>query len=367
MPPLTSMTGMTRKLTGVILSRPTPTILVHEWVTGGGMAGSTMPPSWAAEGCAMRRAIARDFAAIDGGRARVVATLDDRLEEDSGPWTVERITAGEGPRRMAHLASEADFTVLIAPETTGTLAGLTRLVQDTGTRLLGSSAEAIELAGNKAALAEHLRTLGIDTPPCRVIAPGEGLPRDATYPAVIKPIDGAGTVDTFYMESPERLHDSARRMGRAILQTYVTGKPMSASFLVDASGRAWMLGIGEQDVVVRDGRFRYMGGRIPVTTPLDERPMRAAVESVPGLRGFVGVDFIWDERRRHATVLEINPRPTTSIVALVRLLPPGRLAAAWIGALELGSAGKALLPDLAAVVRAQPPIGFDASGTVFAS
>ena len=39
MPPFRSITGMTWKLTGVITSRSQPTILVHEWVTGGGMAG----------------------------------------------------------------------------------------------------------------------------------------------------------------------------------------------------------------------------------------------------------------------------------------------------------------------------------------
>jgi hypothetical protein len=30
------------------------------------------------------------------------------------------------------------------------------------------------------------------------------------------------------------------------------------------------------------------------------------------------------------TVLEINPRPTTSLVGLVHLLPPGALARAWL-------------------------------------
>ena len=315
----------------------------------------------------MRRAIAREFAAIDGWRARVVVPLDNRLEEDPAPWTVERMPRGQILRWIGRLAREADFTVLIAPETTGILARLTRYVQETGTRLLGSSAEAIELAGDKAALASHLSARGIETPPCHVINPGDGLPGDATYPAVVKPIDGAGTVDTFFLECRESLPESARGMPRAILQPYVKGKPMSASFLVDASGRAWLLGIGEQDVVITEGRFGYRGGRIPVSPFVDERPMRVAVESVRGLRGFVGVDFIWDEQRRQPTVLEINPRPTTSIVGLVRLLSPGQLAKAWIGALNAGSAGEALPPDLADVIRAQSPIHFDASGTVFTS
>src|SRR5438445_1071486 len=97
MPPFRSMTGITRKLTGVITSRPSPTILIHEWVTGGGMADTVLPPSWAAEGSAMRRAIAGDFAALEGGRARVIVTLDARLDDDPGPWTVVRIEARQYP------------------------------------------------------------------------------------------------------------------------------------------------------------------------------------------------------------------------------------------------------------------------------
>src|SRR5262249_23682987 len=155
-----------------------------------------------------------------------------------------------------------------------------------------------------AAMADHLSARGIRTTPCRVIERGEALSCDATYPAVIKPIDGAGTLDTFFIEGPDDLPDSCRANDRAILQPYVIGKPMSASFLVDSVGRAWLLGIGEQNVVIRGGRFRYLGGRVPAGMSPDERPMRKAVESVRGLRGFVGVDFIWDEERQHATILD---------------------------------------------------------------
>jgi tyramine---L-glutamate ligase len=367
MPFFRSMTGMTWNLTDVLNSRPTRTILVHEWVTGGGLAGSTLPGSWAAEGGAMRRAIAAEFAACHEGQARVIVTLDARLDEAPGPWIVARIEPSEAPSRVLDLAREADLTVLIAPETTGILADLTRRIQETGARLLGSGAEAIAMAGDKAALAEYLSARGIETPPCRLVRPCEGLPREADYPAVLKPIDGAGTVDTYFVDSAEGLPPSARQMSHAVLQPYVSGRPMSASFLIDTDGRAWMLGIGEQDIGISGGRFAYRGGRIPARSPLDERPIRSAAESVRGLRGFVGVDFLWDESRRQATVLEINPRPTTSIVGIVRLLPPGMLASGWIGAFEPGSSGESLLPELAELIRARPPISFDASGTVFAS
>ena len=86
----------------------------------------------------MRRALAADFAAAAGGTARVVVTLDARLPDDSGPWTVERIDADRAGDRVRELARAADFTLLIAPETTGILAGLTREIQAAGIRTLGS-------------------------------------------------------------------------------------------------------------------------------------------------------------------------------------------------------------------------------------
>src|SRR3954447_4348897 len=103
------MTGTIRTLTDVMASRPTPTILVHEWVTGGGLAGSPLPPSWAAEGWAMRRAIAANFASAAPDRIRVIVTLDGRLPDDPGPWTIERLFAGQESSRVQELARAADY------------------------------------------------------------------------------------------------------------------------------------------------------------------------------------------------------------------------------------------------------------------
>jgi tyramine---L-glutamate ligase len=363
MPPFRSMTGMTRNLTGVITSPLEPTILVHEWVTGGGMAAeTTIQPSWSAEGHAMRRAIARDFAALNGGKARVIMTLDARFADDPGPWTVARIGPGQHPHRVLGLAREADFTVLIAPETMGFLEDITRSILQVGARNLGSSPEAVALTRDKARLAGWLRARGIDTPPCRRVDPSNGLPTDAPYPVVLKPNDGAGTIDTYLVEKPHSLPLSACHMRDAIMQPYLSGRSMSASYLVDGEGRAWLLGIGEQCIALHNGTFQYRGGRLPSATQVDECPLRRAVESVSGLRGFVGVDFIWDEGRQQTTVLEINPRPTTSLVGLARILPPGRLASAWIGAFEPDSPGAAQLAGLSDLVRAHRPLSFDATG-----
>ncbi len=68
-----------------------------------------------------------------------------------------------------------------------------------------------------------------------------------------------------------------------------------------------------------------MGARCPHTALTALPQLKPAVDAITGLRGFVGVDFIWNADERHATILEINPRPTTSYVGLSRLAP-SRLA-----------------------------------------
>jgi predicted ATP-grasp superfamily ATP-dependent carboligase len=139
---------------------------------------------------------------------------------------------------------------------------------------------------------------------------------------------------------------------------------MSASFLVGSAGKAWLLGIGTQRMTIRNGRFRYEGGTIPTSCPGALPVVRAGVHAIQGLCGFVGVDFIWDSARRHATILEINPRPTTSCVGLRQLLPAGHLAQAWLGACLFAGQNCELLDGLSMLVHHQAPITFDADGTV---
>jgi predicted ATP-grasp superfamily ATP-dependent carboligase len=336
------------------------TILIHEWVTGGGMAGVSLPASWAAEGNAMRRAIASDFASLPG--VRVVMTLDARLPDEPGPWTVIRLGHEQDVDEWARIAADADWTVLIAPETGGTLADCSRTLARRGGRSLGSTPEAIELAGDKSRLGAFLAGRGVRTPECRRVFPSQPLPEDVRYPAVLKPIDGAGSADTFLIPGPTMVPDEAKALKEALLQPFVPGVPASASFLVGPDYQSQLIGIGRQRVEIQEGRFVYRGGVLPDPEAAQASVLTQAVESIAGLRGFVGVDFLRDADPKTVTILEINPRPTTSYVGLARILPPGLLAQAWIDTVE-GASELSAWP-LAEMVRSHGPVTFDADGTI---
>ena len=102
--------------------------------------------------------------------------------------------------------------------------------------------------------------------------------------------------------------------GELIRQTFVPGMAASVAFLI-GPGRCVPLAPAAQHLS-DDGRFRYLGGSVPLTAELSERAIRAgrrAVEAIGGLRGYVGVDVVLGDTDQ---VIEINPRLTTSYVGL---------------------------------------------------
>ena len=70
-----------------------------------------------------------------------------------------------------------------------------------------------------------------------------------------------------------------------------------------------------------DGRFHYEGGSLPLPEPLARRAVRLAqqaVQCIPGLRGYVGVDLVLGKMEDGSEdwAIEINPRLTTSYIGL---------------------------------------------------
>ncbi len=72
-----------------------------------------------------------------------------------------------------------------------------------------------------------------------------------------------------------------------------------------------------------DGRFKYEGGELPIPPTLAERAVKLAsraVECVPGLLGYVGVDLVLGEAEDGSRdyAIEINRALTTSYIGCVR-------------------------------------------------
>ena len=98
---------------------------------------------------------------------------------------------------------------------------------------------------------------------------------------------------------------------RGVAPTVHGGCSHEPSFLVGPDGAAHLIGIGRQNNGIANGAFVYQGGILPASPAAFDAVVIMALAAVPGLKGFVGVDYLRDDAANRVSVLEVNPRPTT--------------------------------------------------------
>jgi predicted ATP-grasp superfamily ATP-dependent carboligase len=326
-------------------------LFVFELICAGGM-GPQAPSTLRAEGWAMLAALVEDFDRVDN-----VETLT--LVDHWCPRPVGRLcwrsSPGEERSGFEKMAALADLTLVVAPECDQLLAKWSRWALDVGTSVLGPDLAAIDLTGDKWALARHFTRHGIPTPSTslldRDVGPVSSRPERRPvgnrphFPAICKPRHGAGSQATFLVRNEQELsRDWAK--GRSelprddfLVQPFIRGLPASVSFLIGPKQRLALQPAAQH--LSKDGRCRYLGGRLPLaqaTARRASRLARRAIDSVGGLAGFVGVDLVLGgaEDGSQDWVIEINPRLTTSYVGL-RQLAEDNLAE---GLLRIARGGK---------------------------
>ena len=217
-------------------------------------------------------------------------------------------------------ADAADFSLVIAPEIDGVLRLLTSELRSCRAVLLAPSDEFISITSNKHTTAQHLHAADVLVPEAILLpADAERLPADFTYPAVLKPLDGAGSQHVLLVEGPgdePPPYPWPRRLERLCL-----GTPASVACLT-GPGVLHILKPCLQRLST-DGRFTYHGGEIIRDRMLMQRALtlaKSAMEVLPPAASFVGIDMVLGpaEDGSEDAVIEVNPRLTTSYVGLRR-------------------------------------------------
>jgi hypothetical protein len=330
---------------------------LYEWSSGGGLVNEpgALPASLVREGVTMAGALAADLKRISG--AQVTALRDPRVVQLAlhGCEMIDVQSSAEHFDQFERLAAEADATFLIAPEFDGILLKTALRAVACGGRLRSPSPEFIRLTANKHATCERLAAGGVQVPPGIVLEAEQKLPADFSYPAVLKPIDGAGSQDTVLVAGPH--DDPAPYAWPRRLERFLPGLSASVAFLCGPAGRIPLMPCKQR--ISDDGRLRYRGGELPLAVGLGERAIDIAdraLAALPPAVGYVGVDLVLgrDPTGAEDFVIEINPRLTTSYVGL-RAAAKTNLAEAMLRVAE---------GDMAPVEFQTRALEFDVEGNV---
>jgi len=304
---------------------PAPrTILVHEYVSGGGLKSLPETPSLGLLGKTILRAVLADMRAW--GAARIVATWDARL---AGPPPdadeVVFLDPDSHAATFARLAAGAYAVLVVAPEEGGILANLSETVLSLGARLLGSLPEGVRAAANKWTCRERLRQAGLSVPDGILATAKEALPaaREFGFPLVVKTVDGQGGLGVCLARDAVELQSALTylepKAAPLILERYQEGVHASVSLIASAGGVVPIC-LNGQDI--RPGiPFAYLGGVTPLEHPAAAKALSQAAQAaraIPGLRGFVGVDMILAGDRCFS--IEVNPRVTVAYAGVRRVV-----------------------------------------------
>jgi len=248
-------------------------VFVYEYTCAS--ADPDLPPSLRAEGRAMLCAVLEDFARLPDIST---CTLLGPGLKGGFPCSRPCVNNRQEEAAFRRLAADADFTLLIAPESGNALLTRCRWILQAGGRPLGPGLDAVSLTADKLALARHFRQHGIPTP--LTVSCSWPLREEFHYPAVAKPRYGAGSRATFLVRSAEQIPtvlDEARREmadQEMLLQPLIPGRAASVSLLLGPAGSVSLLPCEQH--LSEDGRFHYLGGRVPLESRLCERSLRLA-------------------------------------------------------------------------------------------
>lgn len=306
-------------------------LFIYEDISGGGCSDSQLADSLLSEGLAMLRAIISDFAQgplhFESSSVEIVTQWDRRLgknpfAEIENLNVTEVDSAADCAATYSSLLKQVDATLIIAPESCQRLYHLVEAAAQVNAASLNADPQAIALCSDKLALSKQLQRHDIPTIPTVLLTDPHVLKAfpDAEN-VVVKPRDGAGSWNVHWMrrqELPQMLGGTTSVLDAAaemIVQPAIDGDACSVGcFLDDQTQQLTCLPVASQ-WLSSDGRLKYLGGTIQTYSGHEaqvEEMVRRCVDSVPGLRGYFGIDFIRPQSGGEPVIVEINPRVTTS-------------------------------------------------------
>ncbi len=310
-------------------------LLIYEYTSATGLDEKSLQPSIISEGFGMLKTLVADAKAAG---ISVTTILNGRIVGFDPPLDAEHKipvhSKLEAERAFEKNAEKTDAILVVAPETNGILQELIEKIEQSNITSLNSSATAIAQVSDKAFLQLHTKNLGLKTPDTLIINTQDNVEdsvqlirENISFPAIIKPTRNAGCEALNIIKNQGQARKAIKEIPKHLnnhfmVQKLIQGIPASVT-LISNGTEAQPLTLNEQHVMLNppNQASDYIGGTTPFVHKQQERAYNVSkklVESIRGLRGYVGVDLILTEEE--PIVIEINPRLTTSYIGIQRIL-----------------------------------------------
>ncbi|MHA1751900.1 MAG: ATP-grasp domain-containing protein [Candidatus Helarchaeota archaeon] len=311
-------------------------IFIFEYLTGGGFINDKLPPSLVCEGAAMLLTLIKglnpDF--------DVKILLDYRLAgykeffKNISPKIIKNTS--DFNENFKDYINNSDYYLIIAPEFNNILRDLTLEAENSSAINLGCNSYSIEKTGNKFETFKKLFHLKKYLPATlkanhsnAKISEIYKFCKDLGYPVVFKPIDGVGGGGISLIRNKDEINPGIKKIkinsneNEFIIQEYIKGNDVSVSLFID-NNVIHPLTLNGQLITLGDitNETKYNGGYIPFNNRdfNHDDIFKIAIDcvsSITGLNGYVGIDFVIGEK---PSIIEINPRLTTSYIGVRELL-----------------------------------------------
>jgi len=311
-------------------------LLVYEHVSGGGFVDEAIPAGVLSEGFGMLATVISDFKAAGHN---VTTTLDSRIARlnplIAADCVVPVFSSKETETNLHKISEQADVAYVIAPETGGVLSSVVKLVEQTGVESLNCSANVIKKVSDKAVFYNLMRRRVLPLPETILFSETDDLDvvkkviRDRlNFPLIIKPSNGVSCCGLSVVRNEDQLAGAVDKIKREsssehfLVQDLIIGAAASVS-LLSTGDDVVAISLNRQEVKLEtsEAPSSYCGGWVPFDNPLQAEAFEVArklIKAFPGLRGYIGVDFVLKENE--TVVVDVNPRLTTSYVGLRRVV-----------------------------------------------
>ena len=241
---------------------------------------------------------------------------------------------------LADNASQFSKAIFISAENNNNLYNITKILEENNVKTYTSSSEACFKSSDKSESYEALYDVVPQPRTFRFKIDPKGYWKRAIehlyekwqaedpltkLKIIIKPLIGVDCEDIVIIEDIGDLTLDLDKIfvpgSRVIVQEFIEGTDVSVSLISDGK-TAVPISLNEQFVELKDDKGTYLGGKLPFENKYKDEAFeiaKKAVESMEGLKGFVGVDLIInaDEKDVYSVyLLEVNSRFTTPYVGL---------------------------------------------------